>query len=132
MGETKVVGVNELKKGGYVILDGAACRVTDIQISKPGKHGHAKIRMEGVGLIDEKKRVIVVPGHDNIDVPIVEKRTAQVLSIQGSMANVMDADTFETFDLEIPEDIKDSCVEGTSILYWVILDSKIMKQIKTE
>ena len=62
-GATKLVGINELQKGNYIVIDGAACKVVDIQVSRPGKHGHAKIRLTGVGLFDDKKRVIVAPGH---------------------------------------------------------------------
>ena len=87
--------------------------------------------MQAVGLIDGRKREIVKPGHENVEVPIIDKRTAQVLSIQGNVANVMDSETYETFDLEIPEDLKGQVVEGCSILYWVVLDSRVMKQIKT-
>jgi len=131
-GEIKPVSVATLQKGNYVIIDGVACRVSDTQTSRPGKHGHAKVRLTGVGLLDDKKRVIVMPGHDNIDSPIVEKRSAQVLSVHGNVANIMDAETYETFDLPIPDELKTECVEGCNILYWVVLDSKVMKQVKQQ
>jgi len=127
---TKQVSVSSLQKGNYVIIDNAACKVTDTQVSRPGKHGHAKVRLSAVGLLDDKKRVIVMPGHDKIDVPIIEKKTAQVLSVHGTKANVMDSETYETFDLEIPEELRAECVDGCNILYWVILDQKVMKQVR--
>jgi translation initiation factor 5A len=132
MGETVPKSVGTLQKGNYVVVDGTACIVQDTQTSRPGKHGHAKVRIVAVGMIDGKKREIVMPGHDSIDVPIVEKKTAQVLSIIGDTANVMDGVSFETFDLKIPEELKDQCVEGSNILYWVILNDKLMKQIKPD
>ncbi len=128
---TKQVGAGTLQKGNYVVIEGEACKVSDINISRPGKHGHAKVRIVAVGLTDGKKRDIVMPGHDNIDVPIVDKKSAQVLSINGTMANVMDTETYETFDLEIPDELKADCVPGCNILYWSILEKKIMKQIKS-
>ena len=100
MGETKSVSVGGLQRGSFVVVDGVASKVTGTQTSRPGKHGHAKVRLEAVGLIDGKKRVIVMPGHDHIDVPIIGKKTAQVLSISGDTANVMDSETFETFETE--------------------------------
>ena len=127
---TKSITANNVQKGTSIILEGAACRVIDIEISKPGKHGHSKVRISAVGLIDEKKRIVVMPGHDNIEVPIIEKRTAQVLSLHGDSANVMDSETYETFDLKIPEEFKGQVVEGSSVLYWTILDNKIIKQVK--
>ena len=78
---TKPVSVGTLKKGSTVVIEGIACKVTDTQISRPGKHGHAKVRLTAIGLIDGKKRVIVMPGHDNIDTPIIDKKIAQVLII---------------------------------------------------
>jgi len=132
MGETKPVSIGTLTKGSYVVVDGVASKVTDTQTSRPGKHGHAKVRLTAVGLIDGKKRVTVAPGHDHIDVPIIEKKNAQVLSISGDMANVMDSETYETFDMEIPEEFKDEIKEGCNVLYWIILDSKVIKQVKGE
>ena len=121
-----------LQKGNYVILEGAACRVVDVEISRPGKHGHAKARVSAIGLVDEKKRIVVMPGHDNVEVPIIEKKTAQVLSVQDDTATVMDSITYETFDMKIPDEFKGQVVEGSSVLYWTILEDKVIKQVKSE
>ncbi|MBN2052497.1 translation initiation factor IF-5A [Candidatus Woesearchaeota archaeon] len=130
-GEVKRKGAVNFQVGNYVIIDGVACTVSGIQTSKPGKHGHSKVRLEAVGMIDNKKRQIVVPGHDELDVPVIEKRNAQVLNISGDVANVMDSETYETFDLAIPEDLKDNIAENATVVYWTILNEKIMKQIKS-
>jgi translation initiation factor 5A len=132
MGETVPKSVATLSKGNYVIIDGVASIVSDTSTSRPGKHGHAKVRLVAVGMIDGKKRELVMPGHDNIDVPIIEKKIAQVLSIHDTTANVMDAETFETFDLKIPEELQGVVVEGNNIQYWVILNDKVMKAIKPD
>ena len=128
---TKQQSVGSLQKGSYIVLEGAACRVADMQVSRPGKHGHAKVRLTAVGLVDDKKRVVVMPGHDNVEVPIVEKKSAQVLSIQDDVANVMDSETYETFDLKVPEELKGQVSEGSNVMYWVILNDKVMKQVKS-
>ena len=125
----KQQSIGSLKKGSYIVIDGVACKVSDMSISRPGKHGHAKVNLMAVGLIDGKKRNMVAPGHDSVDVPLIDKKNAQVLSISGDHANVMDMETYETFDMEIPDDMKDSVVEGCTVLYWQILDDKVMKQI---
>ena len=128
----KIAGANTLKVGSYIVLEGAACRITNIQVSRPGKHGHAKSRVEAVGLVDKKKRITVMPSHDNVEVPIVDKRIAQVLSLSGNTASVMDTENYETFDLQVPEDLQGSVSEGAEVLYWVILNDKVMKQLKGE
>ena len=130
MATTKMESVGNLQKGSYIVLEGAACRVADMQVSRPGKHGHSKVRLTGIGIVDNKKRIVVMPGHDNVDVPIVEKKSAQVLSVKGDVANVMDSESYETFDLAITEELKGQVVEGANVSYWEILDDKVMKQIK--
>ncbi|MBT4651473.1 translation initiation factor IF-5A [Candidatus Woesearchaeota archaeon] len=130
MYEKKLVSVGSLKKGDSLIIDGAPCRVTTMQISRPGKHGHAKVNLMAVGILDDKKRNLVMPGHDKIETPIVNKRNAQVLSISGDTANVMDTETYETLDIEIPEEFKGQVTEGVQILYWDLMGHKLLKQIK--
>ena len=75
---------------------------------------------------------MIKPGHDNVEVPIIDKRTANVLSISGNTANVMDIETYETFDITIEEELKAECAEGVNILYWQILGDKVMKQVKSD
>ena len=130
MDETRLVSVGSLKKGDTIIIDGAACKITDTSTSRPGKHGHAKVNMMAVGMLDGKKRNLVMPGHDKVEAPIVEKKTAQVLSVSGNKCNIMDMETYETFDIDIPEEFKDDVAEGKEILYWTIMGSKILKQVK--
>jgi len=127
---TKSVSVGSISKGSYLIIDGVPCRCVDVQISKAGKHGHAKSRITAVGVLDGKKRIWMSPTHDHVDVPIVDKRNASVLSISGNKANVMDSETFETFDLEIPLELQGQVSEGASVAYWVIMGDKVMKQVK--
>ena len=132
MADTKPVSVNTLKVGRYIVIEGVAYVIKDIQTSSPGKHGHAKSRIEAVSLITGQKKIILRPGHDTIDTPIVDKETAQILSIHGDTANVMDMKSYETFDLKIPEDIKKEVKEGSQVSYWIIMDDKVMKQVKVK
>ncbi|MGE0793029.1 MAG: translation initiation factor IF-5A [Candidatus Woesearchaeota archaeon] len=132
MGETKLVSVGSLKKGSNVVVDGVASVVTDLSVSRPGKHGHAKVNFMAVGMIDGRKRNMVMPGHDMVPTPVIGKRNAQVLSLTPDHANVMDSETFETFDLAIPDELKGQLSEGMTIVYWTILDDKVMKSIKND
>ncbi|AJF61707.1 TPA: translation initiation factor IF-5A [Candidatus Woesearchaeota archaeon] len=132
MAGTKLSHVGSMKKGNYIVLEGVACIVSNTQTSRPGKHGHAKVRLEAVGIIDGKKRQVVMPGHDNVEVPVIDKLNAQVLSISGDMANVMDMESYETFDMKVPEELKDKLTAGMTVLYWGILGDRVIKQIKAD
>lgn len=122
----KIIDATEAKPGANIIIDGAPCIVKSQDISKTGKHGHAKCRIEAIGIIDGKKRVIVVPGHERFEVPLIEKRKAQVLSVSGDKASVMDLESFETLDILIDSDVQ--IVEGDQVEYWNINEQKIIKR----
>jgi translation initiation factor 5A len=128
--EKKLEHASSLRVGSFVIFDGQACKVTDVQTSKTGKHGHAKCRITAVTLVGGNKKVKMFPGHDKVEVPIIEKESAQVLSISGNHASVMDQKTYETFDLEIPEDLKEKVKEGSQVLYWIIMGDKVMREVR--
>lgn len=128
--DKKLVSVGSLKKGDTIIIDGVASKIIDLSTSRPGKHGHAKVNLMAVGLLDGKKRQMVMPGHDKVETPIIEKKTAQVLSVSGNTAHVMDMETYETLDLDIPEELKSDLAEGKEVLYWVLMGTKVIKQVK--
>jgi translation initiation factor 5A len=44
-----------IKKGSYCMLEGQPCKIIDLAISKPGKHGSAKILLTGINLLNDKK-----------------------------------------------------------------------------
>lgn len=129
MAEITLKTAGQLQRGNYLVIDGVACQVTSTQTSRPGKHGHAKVRIEAIGLLDDKKRQIVAPGHEDMEVPIIGKKNAQVLSIEADKAQVMDLESYETFDLKIPSDLKSEIGSGDQILYWQILNDKVIKQV---
>jgi len=122
--------IGKLKEGRYIVIDNAACVIKKMHKSAPGKHGHAKYRVDAEDLLTHNKKVIMMTGHAKVDVPIIDKNTAQVLSISGKMAQLMDMQSYETFDLEIPEELKDKAIAGATVLYWNIMGRKVMKSVR--
>ena len=108
--------VRTLKKGGYVIVDEEPCVIMGMTTSKPGKHGSAKARMDAIGIFDGQKRSIVQPVTAKIYVPIVERKTAQVISISRDAAQFMDMETYKTFELPM-EEYADKIEQGKEITY---------------
>ena len=125
----KIINATEVKVGTNIILNGGACTVKKIDISKTGKHGHAKCRIEAVGITGGNKKVIVVPGHERFDVPIVRKQKAQVLSKGDKKASVMDLESFETLEIDCPDDeVFNLLEENGNCEYWDIEGEKIIKR----
>ncbi|MDR7664911.1 translation initiation factor IF-5A [Methanosarcina sp. Z-7115] len=124
------VEVKELKEGKYVIIDDEACVIKSITKSKPGKHGAAKARIEVIGLFDGQKRSYIGSVATKIYVPIVERKSAQIISIAGNIAQLMDMGDYSTFEIVIPDEYKDRVKEGEEVSYITAL-GKIKLDIRT-
>lgn len=130
VGEITRVGIKELKPGSFVIIEDVPCRVEKIQVSTSGKHGASKVRIEAMGLLDDRRKSMIAPSHDDVSVPIILKKQAQVLAVVGNKAQLMDMATYETFELDIPEDVKDDAVAGNEIAYFEVMEIRTLKQLK--
>ena len=109
--------IRELKVNRYILVEEEPCRILSIQTSKPGKHGESKARLEVMGLFDGQKRSIVHPVTHKVRVPIIDKRKAQVLSVRGTTAQLMDMQTYETFELPVTDDMTADAQPGAELLY---------------
>jgi len=123
----KIISATEVKVGTNILVDGEPCNVKKIDISRTGKHGHSKCRIEAVGLVSGNKKVFVVPGHDRLEIPMVDKRKGQVLSI-GDKASVMDLENFETIEMDVPAEFKGQLKENDNVEYWDVEGTKIIKR----
>ena len=116
--EKRQTEIKQLKPGGFVIIDDAPCRVDSVQISKPGKHGGAKARLSAVGLFDDQRRIIVKPADSRVDVPVIEKKSMQVIALIGDNVQLMDLQDYSQKEIRVPDELKGQLTEGDEVLVW--------------
>ncbi|MCK5458579.1 MAG: translation initiation factor IF-5A [Thermoplasmatales archaeon] len=122
--------VRLLRVNRYVILDDEPCKIMSISTSKPGKHGEAKARIEAIGIFDGQKRSVVHPVKHKVHVPIIDKRSAQILSLMGEdTVQLMDLETYETFEMPIPDEYKGKLAPGNEIMYLEALGKKKITRV---
>jgi len=127
---SKPVDVGTLRVGGYVIVDNEPCRVASLTKSKPGKHGAAKARVVAIGVFDGSKKTFVKPVDAQIEVPMIDKKSGQVLALLLNAVQIMDLENYEVFEAPYPEDkgLKQKLASGVEVEYWHILGkTKIMR-----
>jgi len=127
---SKPVELGSIKAGSFVMIDNEPCRIVDYSKSKPGKHGSAKARIVAIGVFDGVKRSFVKPVDSQVEVPLIEKRSGQVIALLPSAVQLMDLETFEVFESPFPEeaDLKGRLANGVEVEYWRILGrTKIMR-----
>jgi len=126
---TEQAEVRELKEGRYMVIDDEPCKIVSINTSKPGKHGEAKARIEAIGIFDGNKKSVVYPVRHKVQVPLIDKRQAQIVAIMGAEVQLMDLETYEMFHLPITDDVKDDLKPGSDILYLVAMDRKKITRV---
>lgn len=124
--------LGELRVGSYIVIDGEPCRIVEMSKAKTGKHGSAKAHIVAIGIFSGAKKTLVAPVSQRVEVPIINKRTGQILAITGNSLQVMDLETFETFEMEIPkeEEIASKLAPGVEVEYWVIMNRRKIVRVK--
>lgn len=129
-GEVNQGIVKELKEGRFVVIDGKPCRVVSIDISKTGKHGAHKARVEAISLFTGTKKTLMKPVDATIEIPIIEKKAAQVVAIMGDRLQLMDLITFEVFEMDTPEEFKGRIVQGQEVEIQDVMGKKMIVRVK--
>lgn len=109
--------VRSLKQGRYVIIDDEPCTIISITISKPGKHGSAKARIDANGIFDAQKRSVVQPVSAKIYVPLVERKSGQILSLSEDVIQLMDLEDYSIFEIEMPAELRGKLEVGKEVTY---------------
>lgn len=119
----KQVEASSVREGSIVMIEEEPCEVRSVSKSSPGKHGSAKCKIKARGIFDDKDRHITKPGDSVMMSPEVDKKAGQIVSRDGNIAQVMDMDTYETQEMELPDDL--DAGEGEEIKFWDV-DGRIL------
>jgi len=122
----KLIDATQARPGATIMIENDAYTVRSNDISKTGKHGASKCRIEAVGIFSGKKKVIAVNGGERFEVPLVEKHKAQVLNASEKTASVMDLESYETLDLPFMEELNGQLAPEQQVEYWDIEGKKVI------
>ena len=118
------------------------CIIKSTERSKSGKHGHAKVRVVCVGMFDNNKRSITIPSGHMVDIPEIIKGNAQINFIEDTSINIMNLETYESFDVDWPQDddlknkLKEiqadpSKISATQVEYWQLAGRTLINRVFT-
>jgi len=134
-----------LRKNGFVVIKGKACKIVEMTTSKTGKHGHAKVHMVGIDIFTGKKCEDICPSTHNMQVPNVLRKEFEVVDItEDGYFSLMSEDSEMRDDLKITENCSHSGVEqirelvaqaeasGERVIatVWKALGEEVVKELK--
>ena len=127
--EMAKINGNEIRPGNVLEHDGGLWAAVKVDHVKPGKGGaFAQVEMRNLrngSKLNERFR-----SADKVERVRLEQKDQQFLYESDGMLVFMDTETYETLDIEIPEEFKGQVTEGVQILYWDLMGHKLLKQIK--
>ncbi|MFX0144992.1 MAG: translation initiation factor IF-5A [Candidatus Hodarchaeota archaeon] len=132
--------IQKLKTGQYIMVDEEPCIIKSTERSKSGKHGHAKVRITCVGMFDNNKRSLTFPSGSMVEVPEITKGNAQINFIEENSINIMDLESYESFDVKWPqeEELKNklkelqanpSQISATQVEYWQLAGKTLINRV---
>lgn len=118
------------------------CIIKSTERSKSGKHGHAKVRVVCVGMFDNNKRSLTIPSGHMVDIPEIIKGNAQINFIEDTSINIMNLESYESFDVDWPQDddlknkLKEiqadpSKISATQVEYWQLAGRTLINRVFT-
>lgn len=124
--------LGELKVGSYIVIDGEPCRIVEMSKAKTGKHGSAKAHVVAVCMFSGNKKTLVAPVDTRVEVPMIEKRIGQVLADTGDTVQIMDLETYDTFEIEKPKDqqLASKLEPGVEVEYWTIMGRRMIMKVR--
>lgn len=132
MSDVNLVQMKDLKEGKFVVIDNEPCRITSIQKSKPGKHGAAKMRVEGASLFTGNKKTLLKNVDASCESPVIVKKRMQVIANMGSnKLQLMDLDNFETFEIDVDPEFG-NLESGKEIEVQDVMGKKMITHVKKD
>jgi translation initiation factor 5A len=124
--------LGDLKEGSYVIIEGEPCRVVEVSRAKTGKHGSAKVHIVAIGLFTGSRKTLVGPADQRVEIPIIDKKVGQVIAVLGDKVQLMDSETYETFEVDMPTDegIRSKIAPGVEVEYWSALGRRFIYRVR--
>lgn len=115
-----------------MVVDGEPCRVVEVSKAKTGKHGSAKVHLVAIGLFTGTRKTLMGPADQRVEIPIIDKRIAQVVAIVGDKVQLMDLESFETFEVDMPADasLRAKLAPGVEVEYWSALGKRFIYRVR--
>lgn len=130
---SKPVDLGTIKEGSYIIIEDEPSRVVSREHFKPGKHGAAKVRLVAIGVFTGSKKSIVAGVDSRVEIPMIDKRSGQILSTTQASVQVMDLQTFEVFETPTPpeSEVGGPLSPGAEVEYWSVMGRRKIIRIKS-
>merc|ERR1719198_2070303 len=107
----------QIRKGGLIMVKGRPCKVSEVSVSKTGKHGHAKCNFTTYDIFTDKKLEDMIPSTHGTTVPNVKREEYTLMSVaEDDFMTIMDENGDIREDLKLPKYPESAAEDLTNFL----------------
>ena len=117
---------SELNKGDCINHNGELLKVVRKEVIAVGTHSHTKLKFFMRNIFTGSEKVLTLAHNDKVESVEVHLKQGQIISKQGTKAQVMDNHTYEVFDVEMSEDLTDKLNEGDSVAFIEVNNKRVI------
>lgn len=106
------IDYSHVNKGSHILIDDKyPCKIVEVHISKPGKHGAAKKQVVGIDMLTDKKHTQILKHSSIILAPEINRVMAQLNCIDDGYMDLLDVNN-QQMNLKLENnDISDEITE---------------------
>lgn len=112
-----MANASELKTGMYFMINGEPAHVKRSEVVAVGTHSHSKIKIYYSDIYGKGEKTINFGHTDRVDILDIIKKTGHLLSKSHDKAQVMDMQTYETFDAAADAELLQSLKENDEVIF---------------
>lgn len=115
----------DLIAGSWFMHDKEPWQVKRVETVVCGTHSHSKTKLHAKNLYGGGEKVVVMGHQDPVDLADIFKKGASVISKLKDKVQIMDSQSYETFDAELSKELFDEINEGDNVTF-VNFEGKII------
>jgi translation initiation factor 5A len=108
----------DLKKGECIIINNGIYKITRKEVVAVGTHSHSKTKIYVVPIEGGGEKNYIYNHQDKVEIPEIENRVGQIISIGENSLQVMDTKTYETLEVLSNQEILDKAEEGKILFFF--------------
>jgi len=108
----------DLKKGEFILINNAIFKITRKEVVAVGTHSHSKTKIYVVPIEGGGEKNFIYNHQDRVEVPEIENRVGQIISVGENSLTVMDTKTYETLEVLSNREILEKAEEGKILFFF--------------
>lgn len=108
---------SDLNSGNYFLHNNEPVQVVKREVVAYGTHSHTKLKFYFRPLTGRGEKTVTMGHTDKVDILDITRKTGMVLAKTQDKVQVMDSQSYETFDAKIDKELLDKVSENDEVIF---------------